>query len=116
MVHASAVQHEACHSMQVGVACSMVNSGRLLAGQVAVEAGADSDKYPPGWLFHQKWAAGRGKGPAPTLDGHRIEVAKVAGRVCPARHSTLERECGLGIRDAARRSYAVLHASLSQLL
>ncbi|KAK9826769.1 hypothetical protein WJX81_007673 [Elliptochloris bilobata] len=48
--------------------------------QVAVKAGADSEKYPPGWLFHQKWTAGRGKGPAPTLDGHRIEVAKVAGR------------------------------------
>ena len=54
---------------------------RAAAGQVAVEAGADSDKYPPGWLFHQKWTAGRGRGPAPTLDGHRIEVAKVAGRV-----------------------------------
>ncbi len=49
--------------------------------QLAVAAGADSDKYPPGWLFHQKWSAGKQKGPAPTLDGHRIEVIKVAGRV-----------------------------------
>ncbi len=48
---------------------------------MAVAAGADSDKYPPGWLFHQKWSAGKQKGPAPTLDGHRIEVIKVAGRV-----------------------------------
>ena len=60
------------------------NDPWMAAGQLAVEAGADSDKYPPGWLFHQKWTAGRGKGPAPTLDGHRIEVAKVAGRVRPA--------------------------------
>ena len=51
--------------------------------QLAVDAGADSDKYPPSWLFHQKWSAGRGKGPAPTLNGHQIEVAKVAGRVRP---------------------------------
>ena len=54
-----------------------------------MEAGADSDKYPPGWLFHQKWTAGRGKGPAPTLDGHRIEVAKVAGRVRPKAYGML---------------------------
>lgn len=58
---------------------------RLCDEQLAVDAGADSDKYPPSWLFHQKWSAGRGKGPAPTLDGHQIEVAKVAGRVSPGR-------------------------------
>ena len=58
---------------------------RLCDEQLAVDAGADSDKYPPSWLFHQKWTAGRGKGPAPTLDGHQIVVAKVAGRVSPGR-------------------------------
>jgi hypothetical protein len=69
------------HGVRVRITLSLSLSLLLRGVQVAVAAGADSDKYPPGWLFHQKWSAGKQKGPAPTLDGHRIEVIKVAGRV-----------------------------------
>lgn len=48
--------------------------------RTAVDAGANSDKFPDTWLFHQKWGNGK-KGPAPKLGGNRIEYIKVGGRV-----------------------------------
>ncbi len=47
--------------------------------QTAVEAGADSEKFPKSWLFHQKWGNGK-KGPAPRLEGNKIEYKQVGGR------------------------------------
>lgn len=47
--------------------------------KTAVEAGADSSKYPDSWMFHQKWES-RGKGPKPKLDGKPIEYITVGGR------------------------------------
>lgn len=76
--------------------------------KTAVEAGADSSRYPDSWIFHQKvgskawllcrctqhlvneesielqhsmqWES-RGKGPKPKLDGKPIEYITVGGRV-----------------------------------
>lgn len=48
--------------------------------QTAVDAGADSSKFPDTWLFHQKWGNGK-KGPAPRLEGNKIEYIQVGGRV-----------------------------------
>ena len=47
--------------------------------QTAVDAGADSAKFPDTWLFHQKWGNGK-KGPAPKLEGNKIEYVQVGGR------------------------------------
>lgn len=44
----------------------------------AVSVDADSDKFPPGWLFHYRWS--KGKGPAKTHAGHPIEFITVGGR------------------------------------
>ena len=46
--------------------------------EAAVEAEADSEKFPPGWLFHVRWD---GKKKAPKLDGNPVEFLKVGGRV-----------------------------------
>jgi formamidopyrimidine-DNA glycosylase len=43
----------------------------------AVEADADKDRFPRGWLFHRRW----GRDPdARTAKGERIEFLEVAGR------------------------------------
>jgi hypothetical protein len=45
-----------------------------------VDAGANSEKFPDTWLFHQKWGNSK-KGPAPKLGGNKIEYITVGGRV-----------------------------------
>jgi len=44
---------------------------------LAVEVGADSEKYPKGWLFHHRWGGGRG---AEIIDGKSIVREPVGGR------------------------------------
>jgi formamidopyrimidine-DNA glycosylase len=50
-----------------------------LAGVVAlaVEVGADSSRYPPGWLFHHRWGGGKG---VELVEGRRIVREPVGGR------------------------------------
>lgn len=44
---------------------------------VAVEAGADSEKYPETWLFHHRWGGKRG---ADKIGKHKIVREEVGGR------------------------------------
>ena len=44
----------------------------------AVEAEADSEKFPPDWLFHVRWD---GKKKNPKINGNAVEFLKVGGRV-----------------------------------
>ena len=44
----------------------------------AVEAEADSEKFPPEWLFHVRWD---GKKKNPKINGNAVEFLKVGGRV-----------------------------------
>lgn len=44
---------------------------------IAVEAGADSEKYPDSWLFHHRWGGKRG---ADKIGKHKIERTEVGGR------------------------------------
>lgn len=46
--------------------------------EAAVAAEADSEKFPPGWLFHVRWD---GKKKSPKIDGNAVEFLKVGGRV-----------------------------------
>ena len=48
--------------------------------EAAVEAEADSEKFPPDWLFHVRWD---GKKKKPKIDGNPVEFLKVGGRVRP---------------------------------
>ena len=41
----------------------------------------DSEKFPPGWLFHVRWD---GKKKNPKIDGNPVEFLKVGGRVSQA--------------------------------
>ncbi len=43
--------------------------------EVAVEAGADADRYPRGWLFHHRWTRG-----THTSQGETVEHTTIAGR------------------------------------
>jgi formamidopyrimidine-DNA glycosylase len=45
--------------------------------QTAVDAGADSDKYPKDWLFHHRWGGDRGK---QEVDGRTLIREKIGGR------------------------------------
>eukprot|EP00884_Botryococcus_braunii_P014595 jgi/Botrbrau1/23136/Bobra.0243s0064.2 len=45
--------------------------------RTAVDADADSSKFPADWLFHHRWT---GKKAGPKLDGHPVEFETVAGR------------------------------------
>ncbi|KAL3161192.1 hypothetical protein ABBQ38_009559 [Trebouxia sp. C0009 RCD-2024] len=45
--------------------------------EAAVAAEADSEKFPPGWLFHVRWD---GKKQNPKIDGNAVEFLKVGGR------------------------------------
>lgn len=45
--------------------------------RIAVDAGADDDKYPPGWLFHHRWGGSRG---ADRIGKHDIVRDQVGGR------------------------------------
>ncbi len=47
--------------------------------RTAVDADADSSKFPAEWLFHHRWT---GKKAGPKLEGHPVEFETVAGRVC----------------------------------
>ncbi|CAL5219550.1 g1404 [Coccomyxa viridis] len=72
------------HPEQKAASLSEEQSGALheqmqVVLKTAVEAGADSSRYPDTWIFHQKWES-RGKGPKPQLDGKPIEYIKVGGR------------------------------------
>lgn len=44
----------------------------------AVAAEADSEKFPPDWLFHVRWG---GPKKSPKVNGHPVEFLKVGGRV-----------------------------------
>lgn len=46
--------------------------------RTAVDADADSEKFPTDWLFHHRWTR---KKPGPKLEGHPVETITVAGRV-----------------------------------
>lgn len=46
--------------------------------EAAVEAEADSEKFPSDWLFHVRWG---GKKKNPRVNGHAVEFLKVGGRV-----------------------------------
>ena len=46
--------------------------------EAAVEAEADSEKFPSNWLFHVRWD---GKKKNPKIDGNSVEFLKVGGRV-----------------------------------
>ncbi len=61
---------------------SVAEAGRLavaLCGIIkkAVDVDADADRYPRGWLFHQRWSP---KDPMATIAGDPIELLKIAGR------------------------------------
>ncbi len=43
----------------------------------AIEVGADSDKFPPEWLFHHRWGGSKG---ADLIEGQQILRETVAGR------------------------------------
>ena len=44
---------------------------------LAVEKGADKEKFPPDWLFHVRWGGKKG---IPQFDGHDIIREQVGGR------------------------------------
>lgn len=44
---------------------------------LAVDAGADSAKYPPAWLFHHRWGGAKGKD---EIEGHPIRREQIGGR------------------------------------
>lgn len=46
--------------------------------EAAVEAEADSEKFPPGWLFHVRWD---GKKKNPKISGNPVEFLQVGSRV-----------------------------------
>ena len=52
--------------------------------EAAVEAEADSEKFPPDWLFHVRW---EGKRKNPKIAGNPVEFLKVGGRVRQANSS-----------------------------
>ncbi|DBA81023.1 TPA: hypothetical protein ACH3X2_007229 [Trebouxia sp. C0005] len=45
--------------------------------EAAVEAEADHERFPPGWLFHVRW---NGKKKIPQLNGNAVDFLKVGGR------------------------------------
>ncbi|KAL0022080.1 hypothetical protein WJX79_004437 [Trebouxia sp. C0005] len=45
--------------------------------EAAVEAEADHERFPPGWLFHVRW---NGKKKNPQLNGNAVDFLKVGGR------------------------------------
>ena len=49
--------------------------------EAAVEAEADSEKFPADWLFHVRWD---GKKKNPKIAGNAVEFLKVGGRVSHA--------------------------------
>lgn len=53
--------------------------------EAAVEAEADSEKFPPDWLFHVRWD---GKKKNPKINGNAVEFLKVGGRVRHAKWVT----------------------------
>jgi formamidopyrimidine-DNA glycosylase len=65
---------------------------RLLASlsevlQLAVEVGANAEKYPSSWLFHYRWGGAKGHD---TVDGNAIVRETVGGRTtawAPSRQS-----------------------------
>ena len=46
--------------------------------ETAVEAEAESERFPQDWLFHVRW---NGPKKAPKLNGNAVEFLKVGGRV-----------------------------------
>lgn len=70
--------------------------------EAAVAAEADSEKFPPGWLFHVRWD---GKKMSPKIDGNMVEFLKVGGRVRHAyRFVKLAKQCWDHASDCTVRS------------
>lgn len=57
---------------------SRLHKALIYVPETAVEAEAESEKFPPDWLFHVRWD---GPKKSPKLNGHAVEFLKVGGRV-----------------------------------
>ena len=52
-------------------------TGRSATGTGSVDAGADANRFPKGWLFHRRWTPAEG---LTTPAGEPIEFVTLAGR------------------------------------
>lgn len=59
--------------------------------ETAVEAEAESEKFPQDWLFHVRWG---GPKKSPKLNGNAVEFLKVGGRVSHTSMRTSKMELG----------------------
>lgn len=71
--------------------------------EAAVEAEADHERFPPGWLFHVRW---NGKKKIPQLNGNAVDFLKVGGRVSLARLRWSETIMLYNLHDAVYLSLA----------